>query len=268
MHFHSMIDRGPAQFHLPMPRTTHYPLSTSRPGARLYHSTASVWLSVDPLSDKYPSVSPYVYCANNPVRLVDPDGRDWWVPDGSSQPVFDPSITRDNCPKGQYLGRTCNWQEVNLEKRTVSFCYGDENGEITRNELDFVISPQNDEYSISKAVGYIQDHAEPHSVGLCARYTVNAIEAGGVKIKRTNSAKDLGPSLESAGFVKMDIDYHQAIKGDVAIFQAFTFENKQHPHGHAQMFDGQQWISDFRQNDFWPGSAYRKAQPVYHIYRR
>jgi len=45
------------------------------PGARLYHSTASVWLSVDPLSDKYPSVSPYTYCANNPVRLVDPDGR-------------------------------------------------------------------------------------------------------------------------------------------------------------------------------------------------
>lgn len=29
-----------------------------------------------PLSDKYPSLSPYNYCALNPVMLVDPDGRE------------------------------------------------------------------------------------------------------------------------------------------------------------------------------------------------
>ena len=34
---------------------------------------------MDPLSDKYPSMSPYAYCANNPVILVDPDGRDIWI---------------------------------------------------------------------------------------------------------------------------------------------------------------------------------------------
>ena len=28
------------------------------------------------MSDKYPSLSPYVYCANNPVKLVDPNGED------------------------------------------------------------------------------------------------------------------------------------------------------------------------------------------------
>ena len=30
------------------------------------------------MADKYPSMSPYSYCAWNPVRLVDPDGRDWY----------------------------------------------------------------------------------------------------------------------------------------------------------------------------------------------
>jgi len=30
---------------------------------------------VDPLAEKYYSISPYAYCLNYPVRLVDPDGR-------------------------------------------------------------------------------------------------------------------------------------------------------------------------------------------------
>ena len=45
-------------------------------GARYYSSDLSIWLSVDPMSDKYPSLSPYVYCADNPVKLVDPNGED------------------------------------------------------------------------------------------------------------------------------------------------------------------------------------------------
>ena len=47
-------------------------------GARYYSSDLSVWLSVDPMADKYPMFSPYVYCANNPVKLVDPNGEDWY----------------------------------------------------------------------------------------------------------------------------------------------------------------------------------------------
>ena len=49
---------------------------SSPPAARHYHPTLSIWLSVDPMSDKYPGVSPYVYCGNNPVRLVDANGRE------------------------------------------------------------------------------------------------------------------------------------------------------------------------------------------------
>ena len=47
---------------------------TPPPAARHYHPTLSIWLSVDPMSDKYPGVSPYAYCGNNPVVLKDPNG--------------------------------------------------------------------------------------------------------------------------------------------------------------------------------------------------
>lgn len=40
------------------------------------HELMTMWLSVDPMADKYPGMSPYAYCAWNPMKLVDPDGRE------------------------------------------------------------------------------------------------------------------------------------------------------------------------------------------------
>ena len=79
----------------PLPPTAHYSLLTANTlsytfsakerdsetglsyfGSRYYSSDMSVWLSVDPMSDKYPSLSPFVYCANNPVKVVDPNGEE------------------------------------------------------------------------------------------------------------------------------------------------------------------------------------------------
>jgi len=43
-------------------------------GARYYDPNISIWLSVDPLSDEYPSHSPFNYTLNNPILLIDPNG--------------------------------------------------------------------------------------------------------------------------------------------------------------------------------------------------
>ena len=49
-------------------------------GARYYWSELlTSWLSVDPMMDKYPSITPYNYCVWNPVKLVDPDGREVYI---------------------------------------------------------------------------------------------------------------------------------------------------------------------------------------------
>ena len=58
-------------------------------GARYYSSDLSIWLSVDPQAAKYPSLSPYVYCADNPVKLVDPNGEEVWHPDGKGGLIGD-----------------------------------------------------------------------------------------------------------------------------------------------------------------------------------
>ena len=71
-------------------------------GARyMDHELMTTWLSVDPLADKYPGASPYVYCANNPVGMVDPDGNeamennDGWKVDKQNK-----TITRVNLNGG------------------------------------------------------------------------------------------------------------------------------------------------------------------------
>jgi len=66
-----------AQFHYMKICGNTLSVSVSLGQYKKYHNSAlSIWLSVDPMSDKYPSTSPYTYCGNNPVRLVDPNGRE------------------------------------------------------------------------------------------------------------------------------------------------------------------------------------------------
>ncbi|EGQ12241.1 RHS repeat-associated core domain-containing protein, partial [Prevotella nigrescens] len=63
-------------------------------GARYLNSVTSLWYGVDPLTEKYPDISSYSYCHNNPILLVDPDG---------AYPII--TITK------QKTGRT-TWQRI------------------------------------------------------------------------------------------------------------------------------------------------------------
>ena len=54
-------------------------LNTYDYGARQHDPILARWDRMDPLSEKYYNVSPYVYCMNNPIKFIDPDGRKVWV---------------------------------------------------------------------------------------------------------------------------------------------------------------------------------------------
>ena len=73
-------------------------------GARYYDSDLMTgWLSVDPMADKYPNISPYAYCAWNPVKLVDPDGK--WPRNGVNIYTF-----KANAGVGLGYGLKASWK--------------------------------------------------------------------------------------------------------------------------------------------------------------
>ena len=66
-------------------------------GARQYDPAIGKFTTMDPLCEKYYHISPYAYCAGNPVNAVDPDGR---------SPIYDTNGiflgTDDEGLKGRY----------------------------------------------------------------------------------------------------------------------------------------------------------------------
>lgn len=118
-------------------------------------------------------------------------------------------------------------------------------------------------YDVTKAVAFLNAHAAPASLGRCAQYVRLAIQAGGVALTPTGSAKDYGPLLVKAGF-KAQPSSASIQAGDVVVIQPVPG----HPHGHMAMYNGAYWISDFKQlYGFYPGASYRRMKPSYTVYR-
>ena len=72
-------------------------------GARyMDHELLTSFISVDRYADKYPSLSPYAYCAWNPIKLIDPDGNeaidndDGWKIDKQNRTITRSSLDGGN----------------------------------------------------------------------------------------------------------------------------------------------------------------------------
>ena len=79
-------------------------------GARWYDPIHARWTTPDPMAEKYYSISPYVYCAGNPVNIVDPDGKDWVTKKGSYDFEWMDEVTNSQLvPEGyEYVGSQNN----------------------------------------------------------------------------------------------------------------------------------------------------------------
>ena len=70
-------------------------------GARIYDGRLGRWLSLDPLQKKYPALSPYNFCSNNPIAFIDRDGK--VIVDANGNPVTVTIVKND---KGKVLSIT------------------------------------------------------------------------------------------------------------------------------------------------------------------
>ena len=70
----------------------------------------SIWLSVDPMAENTPNVSPYAYCVQNPVRLIDPDGRDWFENEKTGAVYYNNKMGKDDAGTGAMTGE--GWKHM------------------------------------------------------------------------------------------------------------------------------------------------------------
>jgi len=122
-------------------------------GARYYDADLSSWLSVDPLSDKYPSTSAYMYCLGNPVKIIDPNGKDSRISivkneGGGGEIVISSTIHLYGRNADNYIEDVKQvWSNLNKES-----IYQDENGNnwTVRFNLDFKVNHNLDDLDKGK----------------------------------------------------------------------------------------------------------------------
>ena len=103
-------------------------------GARFYMPDIGRWGVVDPLAEKSRRWNPYTYAFNNPLRFIDPDGRqnEDWVKRGN-QIFYDPAVKGDAAVKDTYGSNAQSIKGYYVTKNDVTTHYdlGDD-GSITK----------------------------------------------------------------------------------------------------------------------------------------
>ena len=105
-----------------------------------------------------------------------------------------------------------------------------------------------------------RNRAGEKSSSSCAKFVSDALESARYPVERGHAFTFYGTGkMERMGFTQIPLGGPYR-KGDVMVYD----RTEQHPYGHIQIFDGTQWVSDFKQNTEFPwADAARVPRSLY-----
>lgn len=106
-------------------------------------------------------------------------------------------------------------------------------------------------FNKQKAVEYATQHAAPRSRCMCAWYVMRSLQKGGcpLGIYPAYAYRDILPKM---GY--QQIDPKNVEIGDICVMS----QNSGSRFGHIAIYNGKQWVSDYRQSNLYPNRAYRE----------
>lgn len=119
------------------------------------------------------------------------------------------------------------------------------------------------EWSPEAAARYATEHAEKKSVEMCALYVRKAIMTGGIPLYMGGDAWCYKYTLPILNFHQVGKKSEREV-GDIVVFQPIGGRR----FGHIAIWNGSQWVSDFKQRNLIVHSDYLNDGCEYAIYRR
>lgn len=113
-------------------------------------------------------------------------------------------------------------------------------------------------FNVNKATRHLTENALSRSHNCCAWFVMRAMQSGGCP-SIILPAWAYRYYLPTVGWKEVSIDSYKPQKGDICVFPY----KRHHIFGHIAMWNGEQWISDFKQKNIIVSSAYSD----YKIYR-
>ena len=164
-------------------------------GARyMDHELMTMWLSVDPMSDKYPSISPYAYCAWNPLKLIDPDGMeaidndDEWKVDKQNRTIT--RVGLDGGNNTQYVEGDGAW--IRNETR----------GDVLNEYKDYTVIDNNTQGEAQLNPTVERENADAISAGSVAGAIAGGVSKGSSSMSKALFDKDNGTYMGKDGSTK------------------------------------------------------------------